>query len=356
MHVFPEHHCPQLPPVRCSFRRVPEQLATLHLAVWAPDRASRNFGNMLLTSAAVVTTRTHRRSRWVASAWYPLLTVPRCASSSSSSSSSSSRALQVEFMDPAQKARVDNGTAAGSSAECAQETECVALVPAVAARVRTPFDFWDESQKMDPYKILGVPFLSEGEAIRRAYVRLVRKEHPDKHGGQQSMDWIMGEWAYRVLSDPEERSKYDTVRVLKNALSLTEGVFAFAVSSAVQIGSWIAGALRDIEQARKDAEGTARQLQRSFMGESLPVGSTTKKLEVAEGKERSRVQKAPKARLVHMEETKKDDGLMEDINSLRTDIAKLREDIKMLSDDALSARSRLHCLPEEKPESGDAAA
>ncbi|CAE7633343.1 dnaJ [Symbiodinium pilosum] len=94
-----------------------------------------------------------------------------------------------------------------------------------------------KAQGKDPYQVLNVSFLSGRRSIRQAYARLAREHHPDLNGGQESLDWLMIRRAYRILTDPEERVSYDSARITRNALSATEGVVAFSVAAAQQLGS-----------------------------------------------------------------------------------------------------------------------
>jgi len=66
------------------------------------------------------------------------------------------------------------------------------------------------------YEVLGVPRGSDPAEIRRAYLRLARKHHPDLHAGetvvrrvdaQRRMLEANAAWA--VLGDPERRRRYD---------------------------------------------------------------------------------------------------------------------------------------------------
>jgi molecular chaperone DnaJ len=62
----------------------------------------------------------------------------------------------------------------------------------------------------DLYDILGVDRNSTQEDIRRAYRRLAREHHPDVSGSpdaEQRFKEIAG--AYEILSDPEQRRRYD---------------------------------------------------------------------------------------------------------------------------------------------------
>lgn len=62
----------------------------------------------------------------------------------------------------------------------------------------------------DYYKSLGVERTASGEDIKRAYRRLASQHHPDKGGDTNRFQEI--EEAYRILSDPEQRSQYDNPR------------------------------------------------------------------------------------------------------------------------------------------------
>ncbi len=66
----------------------------------------------------------------------------------------------------------------------------------------------------DFYAILGVPHDADAAAIKKAYRRLARKEHPDHNPGDTAAEQRfkdIGE-AYAVLADPEERKQYDALR------------------------------------------------------------------------------------------------------------------------------------------------
>src|SRR5690606_41715518 len=63
----------------------------------------------------------------------------------------------------------------------------------------------------DYYKILGVPRDADEKTIKSAYRKLARKYHPDVNKGDASAEERFKEIneAYQVLSDPEQRAKYD---------------------------------------------------------------------------------------------------------------------------------------------------
>lgn len=60
---------------------------------------------------------------------------------------------------------------------------------------------------MDHYSTLGINKDASPEDIKRAYRKLASKHHPDKGGDTAEFQRV--EEAYRILSDPEQRSKYD---------------------------------------------------------------------------------------------------------------------------------------------------
>ncbi len=68
----------------------------------------------------------------------------------------------------------------------------------------------------DFYATLGVPKDADADAVKKAYRKLARTWHPDRNPGDtaaESKFKDIGE-AYGVLSDPEQRSKYDALRAM----------------------------------------------------------------------------------------------------------------------------------------------
>ena len=65
----------------------------------------------------------------------------------------------------------------------------------------------------DFYAALGVAKDADAAAIKKAYRKLARTHHPDSNGGDDARFKEIGE-AYSVLSDPEQRKQYDTIRTM----------------------------------------------------------------------------------------------------------------------------------------------
>ena len=63
----------------------------------------------------------------------------------------------------------------------------------------------------DYYRTLGVPRTASQADIKKAFRKLARENHPDKHAGDKSAERRFKEIneANAVLSDPAKRSKYD---------------------------------------------------------------------------------------------------------------------------------------------------
>lgn len=67
------------------------------------------------------------------------------------------------------------------------------------------------AQQRDLYEILGVSRTSTDDEIRKAYLKLAHKYHPDKTGGDKAAEEKLKEinGAYDILKNTEKRAKYD---------------------------------------------------------------------------------------------------------------------------------------------------
>ncbi|MBW3086752.1 Chaperone protein DnaJ [Austwickia sp. TVS 96-490-7B] len=59
------------------------------------------------------------------------------------------------------------------------------------------------------YDVLQVSRAASAEEIRSAYLRLIRVEHPDVHGGDGHDRAALLNAAFEVLGHPEARARYD---------------------------------------------------------------------------------------------------------------------------------------------------
>src|SRR6185312_12852140 len=68
----------------------------------------------------------------------------------------------------------------------------------------------------DFYAVLGVPQDATADAVKKAYRKLARTNHPDANPNDPAAEQRfkdIGE-AYAVLSDPEQRQQYDAIRAM----------------------------------------------------------------------------------------------------------------------------------------------
>lgn len=63
----------------------------------------------------------------------------------------------------------------------------------------------------DLYELLGVPRTASQDEVRKAYLKLAHKYHPDKTGGDKEAEQHLKEVnaAYDILKNPEKRAQYD---------------------------------------------------------------------------------------------------------------------------------------------------
>lgn len=73
--------------------------------------------------------------------------------------------------------------------------------------------------KSNPYFILNVPKNAEVEKIKKSFLNLARKYHPDKNKGNKLAERRFKQIneAYQILSDPEKRKSFDREWALKTS-------------------------------------------------------------------------------------------------------------------------------------------
>ena len=64
------------------------------------------------------------------------------------------------------------------------------------------------SDSKDLYEVLEIPKGSSVEEVRKSYLKLSKKHHPDKGGNDEHFKAIQR--AYSILGDEEKKQMYDT--------------------------------------------------------------------------------------------------------------------------------------------------
>ena len=77
----------------------------------------------------------------------------------------------------------------------------------------------------DFYAILGVPKDVDAKTLKKTYRKLAREWHPDSKPGDAAAEHKFKDIgdAYAVLSDPEQRKQYDSVRAMGGGARFTAG-------------------------------------------------------------------------------------------------------------------------------------
>lgn len=75
-----------------------------------------------------------------------------------------------------------------------------------------------DSDEPDYYELLQLSPNADAETIARVYRLLAQRYHPDNRGSGNSEVFLQLSQAYRVLSDPEQRARYDARHLGRNRL------------------------------------------------------------------------------------------------------------------------------------------
>ena len=127
----------------------------------------------------------------------------------------------------------------------------------------------------DLYAILGVPENADAGAIKKAYRKLARQNHPDATGGDKKKTERFKEIgdAYTVLSDAKTRQEYDRLRQAPvGADGMPQGFDADAFSQI--FGDFHMGGRSSSSRASSEGFGDLGDLFSSLFGGAGPVGQT----------------------------------------------------------------------------------
>jgi len=123
----------------------------------------------------------------------------------------------------------------------------------------------------DYYLVLGVPRSSSRPAIRRAYLDLVRRLHPDRAGVGETARLQEINEAYETLSDPEKRRRYDRSQAPSEPIAPR----AAAEPLAARRGRGVSDPLDVFEElgaVRPSAEALFERFMRNFVAGAVPKG------------------------------------------------------------------------------------
>ncbi len=99
----------------------------------------------------------------------------------------------------------------------------------------------------DPYKILGVPKNATQDDIKKAYRKLAKELHPDLHPGDGKIEerFKRVSAAYALLSDPENRARYDRGEIDGSGQARAEQQFYRTYAGGAAGGGGAPGGMED---------------------------------------------------------------------------------------------------------------
>lgn len=109
----------------------------------------------------------------------------------------------------------------------------------------------------DYYAVLGVDRHANADEIKRAFRRLTKEWHPDRHNGDETARerYTLINQAYGVLSDAHARARYDTTQRMQAGMELTQ---SFDVRSARDLLGNVFG---DVFGSRRSKRRRGRDLR-----------------------------------------------------------------------------------------------
>ncbi|MEO0321361.1 MAG: molecular chaperone DnaJ [Myxococcota bacterium] len=133
--------------------------------------------------------------------------------------------------------------------------------------------------KRDYYEVLGVPRDAPPDELKKAYRRLARELHPDRNPGDPAAEESFKEAseAYRVLSDSEQRRRYDR---LGHAAFGGDGSAGFDPADLGGLGEILDGLFGEVfggRRRRRSGRDLTYELKVSFVEAALGV---TKHVEI----------------------------------------------------------------------------
>lgn len=90
--------------------------------------------------------------------------------------------------------------------------------------------------RFDPYKVLGIKRNASDDEVKKAYRKASLEEHPDRNPGREreaSERFGQVYLAYKVLSDPEKRAKFDADGTINHDIGDRTMLHVFATVSSI---------------------------------------------------------------------------------------------------------------------------
>ena len=112
----------------------------------------------------------------------------------------------------------------------------------------------------DPYDVLGVGTSASEAEVKRAYRKLAKQYHPDKHQGDKRAQAKFAEInaAYEIVGDKEKRGKFDRGEIDAEGKPKFQGFEGFRAGPGGGFENVDPGAFEDVFEAlRRSQSGSA---------------------------------------------------------------------------------------------------